>query len=128
MRTVLLILYVVNAVFLINHEIESAYWKEWNLFGLKGGITGYVLFHFPLLFLVLYGIVWIRDGKLFGLVMSALLSAAGIFAFIVHSYFLRKGRKEFRFLISRVLLFGTFVLSLPQLGLTAYLFSRWMGR
>ena len=29
--------YFVNSVLLIVHEIDSAYWEEWNLFRLPGG-------------------------------------------------------------------------------------------
>ena len=45
----LLWLYLTNAVLLINHEIDSAYWKEWELFRLPGGIAGFLLLHSPLL-------------------------------------------------------------------------------
>ncbi len=50
-------IYLINAILLINHEIDSAYWKEWELFKLPGGIGGFLLLHFPLLFLILYGLV-----------------------------------------------------------------------
>ena len=32
MADLLLWLYLANSVLLINHEIDSAYWKEWDLF------------------------------------------------------------------------------------------------
>jgi hypothetical protein len=32
MADLLFWLYLVNSVLLINHEIDSAYWKEWDLF------------------------------------------------------------------------------------------------
>ena len=32
MEQLLLWLYLADAVLLITHEIDSAYWKEWNLF------------------------------------------------------------------------------------------------
>ena len=38
-------IYLVNAVFLINQEMDSAYWKEWELFKMKGGVTGFLLIH-----------------------------------------------------------------------------------
>ncbi len=41
-------IYLANAVLLINHEIDSAYWKEWDLFKLPGGITGFLIIHFHL--------------------------------------------------------------------------------
>ena len=31
-------LYLANTALLIAHEIDSAYWKEWELFHLPGGI------------------------------------------------------------------------------------------
>ena len=36
MTDLLVWLYLTNAVLLINHEIDSAYWKEWELFKLPG--------------------------------------------------------------------------------------------
>lgn len=45
---ILLWLYVVNTVLLINHEIDSAYWHEWELFNMKGGVEGFLLIHLPL--------------------------------------------------------------------------------
>ena len=59
-------LYLINSVFLINHELDSAYWKEWDLFKLPGGITGFLIVHFPLLFIVLYGLVLVSRHSFFG--------------------------------------------------------------
>ena len=33
----LLWIYILNATLLINHEIDSSYWKEWNLISLLSG-------------------------------------------------------------------------------------------
>jgi hypothetical protein len=63
-------LYFFNSVLLINHEIDSAYWKEWELFKLPGGITGFLLIHFPLLIFVLYGLVLVSRQSLSGLIFS----------------------------------------------------------
>ena len=59
MTDLLLWLYLANSVLLINHEIDSAYWKEWELFNLPGGITGFLLLHFPLLLFILWGLILI---------------------------------------------------------------------
>jgi len=61
MAEILFWVYLANAVVLINHEIDSAYWKEWELFRLPGGITGILILHFPLLLFVLYGLVLVRE-------------------------------------------------------------------
>jgi len=57
MEKILFWIYLANAVLLISHEIDSAYWKEWDLFKLPGGITGFLIIHFPLLFFILYGLI-----------------------------------------------------------------------
>ena len=116
-------LYISNAVLLINHEIDSAYWREWELFKLPGGITGFLLLHFPILFFVLYGLVLITRNLSSGLIFSFILSLGGIFAFVIHTYFLRKGRAEFNKLISKVILWLTFLVSVVQLVVTIYLMS-----
>ena len=53
-------IYLINAILLINHEIDSAFWREWELFKLPGGTSGFLALHFPILFLVLYGLVSIE--------------------------------------------------------------------
>ncbi len=121
---VLLWIYLANATFLINHEIDSAYWKEWKLFRLPGGINGFLLIHFPLLFIVIYGAVLIGRQSPAGLVISLLVSLAGIFAFGIHLFFIRKGRNEFKTAMSLFILAVILVLSMIQALLTVVLLSR----
>ncbi len=121
MAVALFWIYLINAVLLINHEIDSAYWKEWELFGLPGGVTGFLLVHFPLLFLLLYGLVLIYQGTFAGLIVSLVLSLGGLFAFSIHTYFIKRGRDEFTAPISQFILIVTLIVSLIQLALTLYL-------
>ena len=110
--------YFMNAVLLIVHEIDSAYWKEWELFKLPGGITGFLIIHFPLIGAILFGLVAITQWYVVGLVFSFILCAGGLFAFTIHTYFLKKGREEFNSPISIIILIATLVVSLIQLVLT----------
>ncbi len=123
MHDLLLWLYLTNAVLLINHEIDSAYWKEWELFRLPGGITGFLLLHFPLLFVVLYGLVLIARQSALGIIFSFILCFGGIFAFAIHAYFLKKGRREFNKPISKLILVLTLLVSLTQLIVTLFLMN-----
>jgi hypothetical protein len=107
-----------NAVLLIVHEIDSAYWKEWELFKLPGGITGFLIIHFPLIGAILFGLVAITQWFVVGLVFSFILCAGGLFAFTIHTYFLKKGKEEFNSLISIAILIAILVVSLIQLVLT----------
>lgn len=111
-------LYLLNAVLLINHEIDSAYWKEWELFKLPGGIGGFLIIHFPILFLVLYGLVLVYRQSFAGLIISLILCAGGIFAFCIHTVFMRKGRHEFNTRISRFILTLMLAVSTLQAALT----------
>ena len=101
----LLGVYLVNAVLLIVHEIDSAYWKEWKLFGLGGGIDCFLLAHLPLL---------VARASYGGLFYSMLVSLAGIVCFVLHDSFSRRGHKEFDTTISQLILIGTLVASALQ--------------
>jgi hypothetical protein len=114
MSEVLFWIYLTNAILLINHELDSAYWKEWKLFKLPGGISGFLLIHFPLFFIVLYGLVLLSQNNIYGLIASLLLSFGGIFAFSIHTYFLAKGRKEFKTPLSIFILVSTLIISIVQ--------------
>ena len=121
MDTLLLWLYLANSVLLINHEIDSGYWKEWELFKLPGGIAGFLLLHFPLLFVILWGLILISRHSSWGLVFSLLVCLGGLFAFAVHTYFLRKGRAEFSKPISKFILIAILIVSLIQLAATLFM-------
>jgi hypothetical protein len=122
MFEVLFWIFLINAALLITHEIDSAYWKEWEIFKLPGGSTSFMLLHLPLVFLILWGLVLVYQRSVFGLVLSLLLSLGGIFAFTIHIIFIKKGRTEFKVPISIFILTGTLLLSLVQAVYTIYLF------
>jgi len=117
----LLWLYLINAILLILHEIDSAYWNEWVLFRLPGGVTGFLLLHVPLLFVILYGLVLVAWNAYAGLLCSLILGLGGIFAFAIHTYFIRKGRPEFKTPMSQIILWTTLVVSIAQLIVTGKL-------
>jgi hypothetical protein len=114
-------IYLTNAILVINHEIDSAFWQEWELFKLPGGIGGFLIIHFPMLFLILYGLVLVFKQSFAGLITSLILSAGGIFAFCIHTFFMKKGRPEFNTPISRFILNVMLFVSTLQGALTIYL-------
>ncbi len=113
-RPVLLWLYLLNATILITHEIDAAYWQEWELFGLPGGIQFFLALNLLIVFLVLYGQQALVRGKPAGTVMSWVLAAGGLFAAGVHSYFIFSGDLAFRQPMSVFLLGAAFFVSLLQ--------------
>ncbi|KAF0108738.1 MAG: hypothetical protein FD146_624 [Anaerolineaceae bacterium] len=122
MTQLLFWLYIVNLTLLILHEMDSAYWKEWNLFRLPGGVGGFLLIHLPLWILALWGAAQVWEGSLAGLILSLVVAVAGLAAFLIHAYFLRKGRPEFNTPVSKGILWALLALSVPQLILTILMF------
>ncbi|MBU0574092.1 MAG: DUF6713 family protein [Candidatus Margulisiibacteriota bacterium] len=113
-------LYLINASLLICHEIDSAYWKEWELFNIPGGIEGFLFIHMPLMFLALFGAIEVYKQGFFGYIFSLVLGGVGIFAFLIHMLFILKGKKEFKTPASIGLLLMIFFFSLLQVFYTIF--------
>lgn len=97
-------LYRVNTALLVTHEIDSAYWKEWDLFGIPGGLPGFLALHVPLLLVILWGHEQLVLSRRAGAWISLALAGGGAFALIAHGAFLLAGRSEFRTVASLALL------------------------
>ena len=108
-------LYLLNFALLFSHEIDSAFWKEWDLFGIPGGIQVFLLLNFLLLLAALWGFRQVLQGARGGRWFSLLLAVAGIFAFSIHTYFILAGRPEFTLPASLALLGLILIVSLVQL-------------
>ena len=107
-------LYLLNASVLITHEIDSAYWHEWELFGIPGGIQLFLILNLLLVFFVFYGHQSLIQGRRSGLVFSWLLVMGGLIAVTIHSYYLLQDSEAFRLPVSLGLLIATLFLSLAQ--------------
>lgn len=111
-------LYIITAAILILHEMDSVYWHEWNLFRLPGGVTFFLLIHFPLLLLVFYGLLEVQKRSVYGLIISLVLALSGLTAFVIHQVFIRKGNKEFSSLLSQSILAATVIASIVLIVVT----------
>lgn len=120
---VLLWIYFINLIFVINHEMDSAYWHEWKLFKIPGDITFFLIIHFPLWFVALYGLLEVYQQTFTGLIISLFMGIVGVAAFFIHGYFLKKGHEEFKTPISLFILISAFVLSLVQLIISVNLLA-----
>lgn len=116
-------IYFANFIILIIHEMDSAYWEEWKLFKLPGGITGFLAIHIPLFSFFMYGLIQIHEGIRTGLVFSLLLSLSGLIAFTIHTYFMRKGKDEFNTSTSKAILTSALIISALELVYTLMQFA-----
>jgi hypothetical protein len=108
------VLYLANASLLITHEIESAYWKEWELLHLPGGIQLFLILNLGIVLLILFGFRELVQRRRSGLWFSLGLAGAGTLAFMIHGFFLSRGHPEFRLPMSYAILGASFVISLVQ--------------
>ena len=108
--------YILNANLLITHEIDSAYWHEWNLFNLPGGITAFLIINFLLICLVFLGYSQVVLAKPNTRKIFSMLACVGIFTFIIHIVFIAPGQTEFRTISSLGLLASILIVSILQLG------------
>jgi len=107
-------LYLLNAALLFTHEIDSAFWKEWDLFGIPGGIQVFLVLNFLLLLVALYGFQQVVLGTKTARAFSLVLAAVGVFAFGIHTFFIATGHPEFTLPASIVVLVAALIVSLVQ--------------
>lgn len=108
-------LYLANATVLLAHQVDAAYWHEWTMFGLPGGIQLFVVLNLPIILIVLLGVRALANRRRSGRVLSVTLAGAGGFAAVFHTIHLLQGDSAFALPVSLALLGATAVLSAVQL-------------
>ena len=108
------IIYRVNFSLLTAHEIDSAFWREWELFRLPGGSQFFVLLHIPLLLIALLGLQQLLLGRRSGCWISLFLGGSGLGGVVVHTIFLLQGHREFLLPASLFVLAAVLFVSLVQ--------------
>ncbi len=107
--------YLFTVTLLMAHQIDSAYWQEWKLFAIPGGVEIFVLLNVPLVLLFLYGFAQVVRGARAGARFALALASLGIAAFLIHVWFAWQGHPEFGLPTSWAILSGT-LLSSVALG------------
>jgi len=113
-------IYLVNTALLFTHEVDSAYWNEWILFGLPGGIQLFLVLNVILVVIGLVGFRYVVLRKRSGIWFSLLQSMSGLFAFFIHGIFILRGNTEFTLPMSELLLVLILVASIIQGALSIY--------
>jgi len=117
-RRLLANLYLLNIVFLTCHEIDGAYWQEWTIFGIPGGIQLFVLLHVPLAAIFIYGYGEVLDCTPKALMFSWLAIWAGVLAAGIHLSLFLMGNQAFRLPASVIVLAGGLIVSIIQATIT----------
>ena len=104
-------LYALALALLFTHQIDSAYWKEWELLHIPGGPQLNLVLNFALVAVGLAGFALVIDGSTAGHAMSLAVAAAGVFACPLHGHFLAHGDARFRLPMSIAVLAATLPVS-----------------
>jgi hypothetical protein len=110
-------LYLANAAVLLVHQMDAAYWHEWTLFRLPGGLNLYLALNVPIALAILAGYGAIVAGRTSAVAYAWLVAASGMFAAGFHAWHLAGGDPAFRAPASLALLADTALLSLAQAAL-----------
>lgn len=110
-------LYLANAAVLLVHQMDAAYWQEWRLFHMPGGLALYLVLNLPIALVILAGYGAVAARRPSALAYSWALVAAGLFAAAFHAAHLLRGDVASRAPVSLALLADTTLLSLVQAGL-----------
>jgi len=102
--------YSLTLISLILHQIDAAYWKEWEMFFLPGGIQGFLFFNLLAIPLVVVGYKKVLNQSSNYLKYSYLCGGLGVLTFILHVGFAMFGYNEFHlpFSIALIVLCGVF--------------------
>lgn len=112
-------LFATEAALLLAHEIDAAYWHEWDLFGLPGGVQLFVTIHIPLVIVVFWGFARLPAHGRGGYVTAFVLGFAGVAAAIIHGGFLLAGDPSFRLPVSLAVLAAGVLVGIPLMALSA---------
>ena len=124
MERTLKYLYWLNAVLLSTHEVDAAYWKEWDLFHLPGALTGFLLLHVALFALAFWGYEQVVRGRRAGWWMSLTLAVMGIFGLAIHGILLLKGYPQFKIPVSIIVLIIAGAVSIVQAVVAIYVIRK----
>jgi len=106
---------LLNVGFLLVHQIDSAFWREWDMFGLAGGNQLNLVLNVPIVLFVVYAYGKVAMSPQASAAWQYLIAALGFVTLIVHSVFFAAGRSEFAQPASLVIFAAIAICSCAQL-------------
>lgn len=107
-----------NLAIIITHQIDAAYWHEWDMFMMPGGVQLFNVLNL-LIFLVLlpcYAAAMARRKA--GFAGSLIIAGGSSLIFLFHSGFALAGFTQFHLPVSVMLIGASILVSLVQVVLT----------
>ncbi|PKB22359.1 DUF6713 family protein [Janthinobacterium sp. 64] len=92
--------YFWTMLFLILHQIDAAYWKEWEMFHLPGGVQGFLVFNLAAIAVVLVGYKHVLLSTARAPFYASCCAALGVATFLIHTGFALAGLEQFHLPLS----------------------------
>lgn len=92
--------YTVTLLALVVHQIDAAYWQEWEMFGVPGGIQGFLVFNAVAVGALVCGYQQLLLGGRWARQSVMLCGALGVATAALHIGFAVAGRDEFHLPLS----------------------------
>jgi hypothetical protein len=109
---------VLNLTLLIAHQIDAAYWHEWDMFALPGGIQLFNFLNILIFLVALACFVAVIQRKASGFFCSLTIAAMSSLVLPIHTGFALAGYKQFDLPFSIFLIGCTFLTSIAQVVFT----------
>lgn len=107
-----------NMSLVMAHQADAAYWREWKMFGLPGGIQFFNVFNLVVFAILLWCFAAVIARRPAGLRGSSVIAALFGVVLPIHAGFALAGFTQFHLPVSVAIITGTFVLSVWQVILT----------
>jgi len=108
------LLYVTNVVLLATHQVDAAYWHEWSVFGVPGGIEGFLVFNVLALAVLQLGLVRVAQRRASARAFTIACAGTGGLTVGLHAVFLVRDRVAFWTAPSLLLLVAIAIVTLAQ--------------
>jgi hypothetical protein len=109
---------ILNLALVLTHQVDGAYWHEWEMFQLPGGIQLNNFINLLTFTALLYLFVPVVQRKASGIKCSLIIAVISALVLPTHVGFAIAGYQQFHLPFSIFIIVATFVLSILQIVLT----------
>lgn len=107
-------LLILNIALLIGHQIDAAYWHEWDMFALPGGIQLFNILNVIIFVVVLGCLSLVIQRRPAGYAAALFIALCGAIVLPIHAGFAINGFEQFNLPVSIGLIVTGFVIALTQ--------------
>ena len=109
---------ILNLALVLTHQVDGAYWHEWEMFQLPGDIQINNFINVLTFIALLYLFVPVVQRKASGMTCSMVIAAISALVLPTHVGFALAGYQQFHLPFSIFIIVSTFLLSILQVVLT----------